>query len=81
MKERPKNIAKRYDEILRVVEIYHAKLMKIDPKNNLLGLVDPSGIGIMYSPEFGSRYEGMTVYQGFKIYVGELEKEIEKVLI
>ena len=67
------DFVKEHDILEKRITEAQKKLKKIKPDNPLLTLVEVNDIGIHYIAEFGKRYEGLTVYEGLKKYVAELE--------
>lgn len=65
-KDLKERIAKAQDE-----------LEKIDPKHDLLELVNIDDIGIHWKEKFSIKYTGMTAYSGLSKYIDDLESAIK----
>lgn len=70
------DIIKEYKNIEKSISSLQDKLKEVDPDNSLLNLVKIDWMGIHYTAEFGGRYYGKTVFDGFKNYIKDLETEI-----
>lgn len=60
------------------IENGQRELRKIDPRNELLDMVNVGPDETSYTEAFGNKYVGKTIIEALKTYADDLEKEYKR---
>lgn len=70
----------KYELLEKRVVSTQRKLKKLNPKSELVSLVEVDKMTLKWSGEFGARYSGMTVFDGLTKYCEDMDKIIYPLL-